>query len=1387
MPEDIPPPGSTPTNYQRTTGGSHLRWVPPTPEHLQEMLPAYEILSLLGRGGMGAVYKGRQKSLDRSVAIKILPPEAGDDDMQFVERFKNEARTMAKMNHPAIVHVYDFGETTEGQLYIVMEFIDGTDVAQMILSQGRLPEAHALSITAHVCDALQYAHTHGVIHRDIKPANVLINQEGQVKVADFGLAKATDASQMGLTKTNMAMGTPDFVSPEALMPGVTLDGRADLYAVGVMLYQMLTGNVPRGAFQMPGIIQQTDRRFDAIIGKAMQMDREHRYQTALDLRRALDVILTTPAAKVGGQTLAAQPARPQKPVGKSPSAPAVTKPSPPAKQQAAMPAAGKAAPVPAPKSKALMIYGIAAAIVVGAGAFFTFSGSDKKPAATPKTVAEASPKPREPEKTSKTPKPEPKPKGSSSSPSAPTRTPPPAATSGAPAPVVAADGLSWVDGLAQWFGGAQAGKGFTRKPGEAVRAARFASMRPLSDSAPPMRDMAVRATVRFDSVEESAHAVISVRSTSASSYTLKIEPELQVVRLMPYTSGKASPVFAEHRLPADFDIKKPHALELRVVGDLLTAMLDGRKILEHRGTQLTAGHPALGAQKAWIESFEYANLDSTGAAPVATAPATSAKPDEVHTFGGHRYRFVVQKIKWMEAKAQAIAMGGHLAVIDSKEKRDWVWDNFGPKLKPIPGQAGATRICIGLWRPKADGPWQWMNGSSYSHQSWMGGFPNDNHSGAKAAVLCETSLDDAPLDFTAGAFLVEWDDDVSKPVPAAAASSLTTPVDLLAQVDVKRDAVRGTWTKKADGVMLTRESGEQFLRLNHNAPEEYDFEIEFTVADGRCVILQALPLAAHTVHWSTAQGGGDPTWFSFGPLLDGKMPDDSARTEATTKRTRLKIGQRYRSTVEVRKGSLRALIDGEEVLKWSGDMKRLGLRADSGSVDGRQLGLGGYSTNVTFHKAELRLPAVVTAAPTMPAEAPSNPKPSAPADPRLVQLEAGYQARYEADAQKPFLTATAALNASYITNGLARARAAAQAKGSLTEVTALDAEKTAVETGRGVPAEDAADTPESLKALRGTYRGALAKITAERDAKAAPLLDLYLKALDDYVAELTKAGKIEEAKQVQAVRDAKAAPNPMAQAATTAPAPVPPADDPAISKMSEREVAEWMLSTGAEISVEGMSGIKDVASLPTGRITITTGGINCDKSTNADLARLSVCREMTTLSFNRQFPDQGVINLEPLRKLTQLKTLKCDPPRDDAGMEIIMGLMNLTSLRLGKAEGKEMEKFTAIKGLKSLRLEAVSAPRFAALKDCKNLRVLHVHGRPASVRDADVAALVAALPELEELTLGENNTPEPITDAALDEFAQLKKLKKLYLIETQVSATALEKLQKALPDCQVTK
>jgi serine/threonine protein kinase len=270
-----------------------------TPEELAPFFPQYEILRMLGRGGMGAVYLARQISLKRLVAIKLLPTDMSDSEQGFSERFKNEAQAMAQLNHPGIVAVYDFGQTANGLLYIVMEYVEGTDVQLMLASQGRLHSAHAMAITAHVCDALQYAHTRGIIHRDIKPSNIMVSNDGVVKVADFGLAKMSHGQTTGLTQSGMAMGTLHFMAPEALTLGTAVDQRADIYAVGVMLYQMLTGKLPQGMFEMPSLqVAGLDPRYDRIVARALRDDRELRYQAALELRHDLDAILTQPVEKV---------------------------------------------------------------------------------------------------------------------------------------------------------------------------------------------------------------------------------------------------------------------------------------------------------------------------------------------------------------------------------------------------------------------------------------------------------------------------------------------------------------------------------------------------------------------------------------------------------------------------------------------------------------------------------------------------------------------------------------------------------------------------------------------------------------------------------------------------------------------------------------------------------------------------------------------------------------------------------------------------------------------------------------------------------------------------------------------------------------------------------
>lgn len=279
-------------------------WEPPSPEILQGLLSGYEVIRVIGSGGMGAVYEARQVNLDRKVAIKVLPSalhqsEEGED-LSFAERFRQEAQAMAKLDHPSIIAVYDFGETEDNDFYFVMEFVDGLDIHQYLLQcGGKLTGDHALAIASHVLDGLQFAHENGILHRDIKPANVLLNSAGKVKIADFGLAKRsggseTDAPQ--LTMVGMSIGTPDYAAPEIRKTESLVDHRADLFAVGVMLYEMLTGEVPRGRWYPPSkIVPELDIRFDKIVEKALESDPEARFSSAEAFRSKLTEIHQTPS------------------------------------------------------------------------------------------------------------------------------------------------------------------------------------------------------------------------------------------------------------------------------------------------------------------------------------------------------------------------------------------------------------------------------------------------------------------------------------------------------------------------------------------------------------------------------------------------------------------------------------------------------------------------------------------------------------------------------------------------------------------------------------------------------------------------------------------------------------------------------------------------------------------------------------------------------------------------------------------------------------------------------------------------------------------------------------------------------------------------------------
>jgi serine/threonine protein kinase len=263
-------------------------FVPPSIEELAPRFPQLQILELLGRGGMGAVYKARQKHLDRVVALKILPPRVGDEHA-FAERFAREAKALAKLSHPGIVTLFEFGQA-EGVYYFLMELVDGVNLRQL-LEPGRMSSREALAIVPQICDALQYAHDQGIVHRDIKPENILFDRQGRVKVADFGLARLvggesdtpapTQAGMLAghaeLTVSGEVMGTPHYMAPEQLEKPREVDHRADIYSLGVVLYQMLTGELPGQRIEPPSAKVHLDVRLDAVVLRALEKEPQRRY------------------------------------------------------------------------------------------------------------------------------------------------------------------------------------------------------------------------------------------------------------------------------------------------------------------------------------------------------------------------------------------------------------------------------------------------------------------------------------------------------------------------------------------------------------------------------------------------------------------------------------------------------------------------------------------------------------------------------------------------------------------------------------------------------------------------------------------------------------------------------------------------------------------------------------------------------------------------------------------------------------------------------------------------------------------------------------------------------------------------------------------------------
>ncbi|MBI5818586.1 MAG: DUF1080 domain-containing protein [Verrucomicrobia bacterium] len=952
----------------------------------------YEIISQLGRGGMGSVYKARQPKLDRLAALKIMAPElAADPD--FVARFKREATAAASLSHPNVVQVYSAGES-EGTHYIAMEFVDGETLKQHIERQGRLDAREALAITVYVAEALQYGWNKAkLIHRDIKPDNIFLSNTGEVKVGDLGLAKTVGGATTSLTQTGMMMGSPHYISPEQARGVSDIDFRTDIYSLGCTLYHMLTGRPPyEGPDPLAVITRHVNDPPPAIfkawptcpipvallVGKMLAKQRHERpasYEDLIDQLREVHGKLkpaTVVPVVAGGQPKATPTPSP---------APAHAQPTP--KPVVAKPTTPRTA-TGGRKNSRTIIYaaaGIATAVLIAGAGLFIWSPWKSATSSDSAFVRKVDAG---------------KPLG--------------AAPSDAPRPRsgVLFDGHDtsvWQHpngSPCQWQvtdGALVAGEGdldtrekfqdfdlhiefavprdakqgnsgiylqgryevqildsFGKPANDICCGAIFRLKAPVENvSKPPDEWQSFDITfhaARFDADgAKTANARVSVihngriihDDVEIPKSTGKGEPENATpgpIRLQAY----GSPVRFRNIRIKSLDTPAPSASaaaqQPRQTIDLL-AITDPVK--DRIKVEKGASHSKANAWERRGTALAYISDGGSGklAPPVAiNARSYEIEVDFERLSGPGRFHV---DLPLDATRIIPMNFDSSYKMINCRAGNPWP-ANRGPRARVVVrldrGKEGAQdHVTVRL-----DGELvvDWRGDVASVAQK---GEPHPDFPGQPITSLY-LHKDSYEVRF--------WQLRVFDGEATALRSSdaLQSTINLLPLVDPQKDAIEGDWKLANDGLALERPKGIGVLKLPYVPPAEYDFEIEFTPQSDGKNVNQHLVAAGSSFAWKLNAYGQKPPIHGF-DLLDDELARNRSEAVAHNPLT-LEPGRRCTSKVEVRRGSLRALVNGEEYVRWSGDFNRLSLETLWKLPNNRQLALSTYNRGVVFHRIEVR-------------------------------------------------------------------------------------------------------------------------------------------------------------------------------------------------------------------------------------------------------------------------------------------------------------------------------------------------------------------------------------------------------------------------------------------------